>query len=221
VTGLDAGPGPHRRRDARGARGTGGAGGALERVRAATAVAHQRLDTGLDVLQRPWDVDVHRRWLSLTWGLLAPLERGLAAWAATDPAALDVGERARADLARADLRELGAGDDELAALVECPDVPVPATRAAALGVCYVLDGSTLGGRLITRAVVAAGVPPRACTSLTGREGAGRRWRDTAAAVDAVDDHAVGEVADAAIATFAAYERWLAPLSRRPATTAGP
>lgn len=202
-------------------RGAGPGGpGALERVRAATAAAHERLDAGLDVLQRPWTLDVHRQWLSLTWGLLAPLERGLAAWAAADPGALDVRERARADLARADLRELGVDDAELAALAECPDVPVPTTRAAALGVCYVLDGSTLGGRLIARAAVAAGVPPRACTSLTGREGSGRRWKDTTAALNAVDDDAVDEISDVATATFTAYERWLAPLSARRTPPAG-
>ncbi|NAZ74824.1 hypothetical protein GTQ99_05210 [Kineococcus sp. T13] len=194
--------GPARRRDPQ---------GPLARLRAATAQAHERLDSSIAVLERPWGVREHQRWLELTWGLLAPLERGLAAHAATDPGMLDVGQRARADLALADLAALGVGPERTGALRECPHVPVPRERAAALGVCYVLDGSTLGGRLIADAVVRAGVPAAATRSLTGREGAGRRWRETTAAVDAAGPQAVEAMAAAATATFTAYERWLAPL----------
>jgi heme oxygenase len=187
--------------------------GPLARLRSATAAAHADLDTALDVLDRPWDTAVHRRWLELTWGLLAPLERALAAQAATDPAALDVAGRARAELVVADLRALAVPEDEVAALAECPDVPAVPDRAAALGVRYVLDGSTLGGRLIARAVVAAGVPAAATTSLTGREGAGRRWRETTAALEATGPADVPGMTAAALGTFAAYRAWLAPLER--------
>ena len=186
--------------------------GALAQLRAATAPTHQRLDDSLDVSSRPWSLGIHRRWLSLTWGLLAPLERDLAVWAQQDPDALDVVARERADLAMTDLRVLGLEDAALADLQECPDVPRATMRSAALGVCYVLDGSTLGGRLIARAAVAAGVPPQACASLTGRDGAGRRWRETTAVLDALPEDDVSAVVDAAIATFTAYERWLSPLS---------
>ncbi|WP_432570767.1 biliverdin-producing heme oxygenase [Kineococcus sp. SYSU DK005] len=200
---------------------TGGrrAGGALARVRAATAQAHEDLDGGLDVLHRPWGAEEHRRWLELNLGLLDPLEESLRRWAAADPGVLDVAERARAGMARADLLALGVPPREVAAVPACPHVPVPTTRAQALGVCYVLDGSTLGGKLIRSAVVAAGVPEQACTSLTGRPGAGRRWRETTAAVDALGgagEEAVREAAATATAVFAAYRRWLAPLAGRPA-----
>lgn len=111
--------------------------GALARLRAATARAHHDLDASLAVVDRPWDRTRHRRWLELTWGLLAPLERALAAQAAHDPGALEATSRARADLALADLRVLGATGAELAALRECPAVPAVADRPAALGVRYV------------------------------------------------------------------------------------
>ncbi|NAZ85854.1 biliverdin-producing heme oxygenase [Kineococcus indalonis] len=195
------------------------AGGALERVRAATARAHRELDGGLDVLHRPWGAGEHRLWLELTLGLLAPAEEGLRRWAAADPGVLDVHERARAGMAREDLLALGAEPAEVAAVPRCPLVPQPATRAQALGVCYVLDGSTLGGKLIRSALVAAGVPQEACTSLTGHPGAGRRWRGTTAALEALGtagDAAVEEAAATATAVFEAYRRWLAPLAGRPA-----
>ncbi|WP_337059940.1 biliverdin-producing heme oxygenase [Kineococcus sp. G2] len=199
-------------RPARGRR----ADGALAHVRAATAQAHEELDGGLDVLHRPWDVELHRRWLELTLGLLDPLEASLERWARTDPAALDVAARSRAGMAREDLRALGADGAAVDAVPLCPDAPTAAGRAQALGLCYVLDGSTLGGALIHRTAVAAGVPERACTSLVGRPGAGRRWRETAAAVDALGapgDAAVEEMTATALAAFAAYRRWLAPLAR--------
>ncbi|MEZ0166153.1 heme oxygenase [Kineococcus sp. LSe6-4] len=191
----------------------GTAQGSLARLRAATAAAHEDLDASLDVLDRPWDTARHRRWLELTWGLLAPLERALAEQARTDPGALDVVGRARAGLALQDLRALAVPEDEIAAVPECPDVPAVPDRAAALGVRYVLDGSTLGGRLIARTVVAAGVPAAATTSLTGPEGAGRRWRETTAAVEAAGPEALPGMTAAALGTFAAYRAWLAPLVR--------
>lgn len=187
--------------------------GSLAGLRSATAAAHGDLDAALDVLDRPWDTAVHRRWLELTWGLLAPLERALAGQARRDPGALDVAGRVRADLALDDLRALAVPEHELARLPECPDVPAVPDRAAALGVRYVLDGSTLGGRLIARTVVEAGVPAAATTSLTGREGTGRRWRETTAAVDAAGPDALPGMTAAALATFAAYRAWLAPLVR--------
>lgn len=187
--------------------------GSLAGLRSATAAAHGDLDAALDVLDRPWDTAVHRRWLELTWGLLAPLERALAGQARRDPGALDVAGRVRADLALDDLRALAVPEGELARLPECPDVPAVPDRAAALGVRYVLDGSTLGGRLIARTVVEAGVPAAATTSLTGREGTGRRWRETTAAVDAAGPDALPGMTAAALATFAAYRAWLAPLVR--------
>lgn len=187
--------------------------GPLGRLRAATAAAHHDLDSSLGVLdrpqERPWDVAHHRRWLELTWGLLAPIEAALAAHAATDPGALDVASRARADLVVADLHALGVSAP---ALIACPDVPPVTDRASALGVSYVLDGSTLGGRLIAQTVVAAGIPAAATTSLTGRDGTGARWRDTTAAIEAAGTDAVPGLTAAALATFAAYRSWLAPLT---------
>ncbi len=185
--------------------------GPLARLRVATAQAHHDLDSSLGVLDRPWGPDRHRRWLGLTWGLLAPLERTLSAFALREPGVLDLVSRARADLALADLRVLGADDAEIGALRECPTVPVATDRAAALGISYVLDGSTLGGGLIAGAVVSAGVPVEATTSLTGAEGAGRRWRETMAAIEAAGEAAVPGMTAAAVATFAAYRSWLSPL----------
>ncbi|GAB3468630.1 biliverdin-producing heme oxygenase [Kineococcus endophyticus] len=191
----------------------GRAQGSLAGLRSATASAHGDLDAALDVLDRPWDTALHRRWLELTWGLLAPLERALAGQARHDPDALEVAGRVRADLALEDLRALDVPEADLTRLPECPDVPAVPDRAAALGVRYVLDGSTLGGRLIARTVVEAGVPAAATTSLTGREGTGRRWRETTAAVDAAGPDALPGMTAAALATFAAYRAWLAPLVR--------
>lgn len=185
------------------------ANGPLGRLRAATARAHHDLDSSLGVLDRPWDAQHHRRWLELTWGLLAPIEQALAAHAAADPGMIDVAARARADLVLADLRALGVHDPDLH---PCSDVPAITDRPTALGVCYVLDGSTLGGRLIAQTVIAGGIPPEATTSLTGRQGTGGRWRETMAAVEAVGPDAVPAMTGAALATFAAYRTWLAPLS---------
>ena len=91
----------------------------------------------------------------------------------------------------------------------CPAVPLPATTTQAWGVLYLLDGATLGGAVIGRTAVAAGVPRAACRSLRGEPGAPSRWRETARAIDALAGEPAAECARWAAATFEAVSHWLA------------
>ena len=185
-------------------------GSALELVRRTTQGAHRRLEARVDVLGSPWHPQVHRVWLTRTLGLLEPLEDALGAWAAADGDFLPWPPRRRAAMVAADLRALGASSVDLAAVPRCPDVAAPRSRAEALGTCYVLDGSTLGGALVRRAALAAGVPEQACTSSTGAPGAGGRWRQTVAALERLDAEGAGAAAGAALRAFRLHEDWLAP-----------
>ncbi|WP_158257206.1 biliverdin-producing heme oxygenase [Kineococcus xinjiangensis] len=182
----------------------------LTAVRSATSEAHRRLEERLGVLSAGWGAAVHRMWLMRLLGVQEPLEAALAAWAGHDLALPDPAARRRADLVAADLIALGATPADVAALPRCEPVTPLRSRAQALGVCYVLDGSTLGGKVIRDVAVRSGVPAQACTSLTGLPGAGARWRETMRAVDALPAGAAAEAAAAALATFELFEQWVAP-----------
>ncbi len=68
--------------------------------------------------------------------------------------------------------------------VETPAFPSPESRAEALGMLYVLEGSTLGGRVILRELAGRGVDTGSLAFLDpyGKQ-AGDRWRGFIAVLD--------------------------------------
>ena len=104
------------------------------------------------------------------------------------------------------------GLSDLERLPRCDDVPVIDSLAAALGCMYVLEGSSLGGRIITRHVRAK----LGITEETGGrffhgygEQTGEMWRAFRASVSAcpVTLAARETMVEAAIATFRLLRRW--------------
>ncbi len=191
----------------------------LVSVREATRHSHGQLEAGFAAL--PWDVRRHGHLLERLLGVHLPLEAALdRLWRA---GSLEVSwpPRRRAHLIRADLLALGRTPAEVAALPLCPAVPLPATATQAWGVLYLLDGATLGGAVIRRTAVAAGVPRAACRSLQGEPGAPSRWRETARAIDALAGEPAAECARWAAATFDAVSHWLAVPGRQQVLSGDP
>jgi len=134
----------------------------------------------------------------------------------------------RPDFRAGDRRKLPRLDRDLAALSlgTPPDAPAAALPAvadvpSALGALYVLEGATLGGRVISRHLAGAlGVTPESGGAFFDGYGAatGPMWtayRDQVA--DYVDRFGGREaVLGAATATFDAFERWFEHWFRRAA-----
>ena len=109
---------------------------------------------------------------------------------------------------------------EVAALPACPALPPIVDLPTALGAMYVLEGSTLGGRYITKAVRAKlGLTPGDGCSYFASYGdrVGLMWKAFGAAVDAfaADDAAREAVERSADATFAAVDGWFAEETGEP------
>ena len=126
----------------------------LVALRSGTREAHDRLETGLDVLERCRTPDAYAALLQSFRSLYAPLEQALARSSATPAVVPDFQRR----------RKTGWLDEDLAALgAPLPaDRPVPALDSAedVAGACYVMEGATLGGALVVRALEhSADVPP--------------------------------------------------------------
>ena len=125
-----------------------------------------------------------------------------------DAAFLD--PRRRMHLLQADLAALGLSAREVALLPMCP-VPVLRNAAEALGSLYVMEGSTLGGRVIERNV-------ERCLGLDARHGCtyfagygthtGAMWRSFLARLDQVPAADAEQVADGATETFERLAWWL-------------
>lgn len=145
---------------------------AIDALRAATHSRHQAIEQAMD-LRRLRDPGHYARVLQVFDAFLGPWENTVAA--ALPPAR---GEwlrlRSRRAFVRDDLRALAIE----ALPPHAPHLPL-ATAAAAWGSLYVLEGSALGGQVITRALAPAGLRPGAGASYFHGwgEATGRMWNE--------------------------------------------
>lgn len=112
-----------------------------------TAAEHEELERKLDFLLGPIERDRYEALLGRLYGFHAPVEASLAAISGGGLPA-DLADRRRAHLLADDLRHLGWDDGAIARLPAAGDLPPLRSTAEALGCLYVLEGSTLGGRII-------------------------------------------------------------------------
>jgi heme oxygenase len=179
----------------------------LEGLRAATAAAHARLEAGLDLLGEPLSRDRFVAVLSRFLGFHRAWEPAVAR--ALGPEAL--AERGRTALIEADLERLGMAPTAIAALPVCAAAAAVGGPAGALGSLYVVEGSTLGGQVIARALKDAPWLPPGGLSYFDPYGArtGAMWR---AFRSFLDDHAAAHDRDALYSgardTFALLQDWL-------------
>jgi heme oxygenase len=180
-------------------------------LRDATRPAHQRLERALPLGDPGLTLDAYRRILEALYGFYEPLEADLETTAGTSSGErVPIGGRQKVWRLRADLRALGARDASLDALPRCRCLPEVTTYARALGCLYVVEGATLGGSIVARALREHfGLGPNTGASFFHGYGVetGAMWRSFLAHLEA-SPASPAEVMGAALDTFRAYERWL-------------
>jgi heme oxygenase len=181
----------------------------LDRIRTETRSAHDRIERAIDIERRTASLAGYRSLLARFYGFHSVWEP------AAEPIIADPSlfrRRRKAGLLSRDLRVLGLGSEDIAALPRCePLVPMP-NRAAALGAMYVIEGSTLGGAIIARQVERRhGLTPEAGCSYFRSYGAATAtmWKSFRSALLAASSPATDdEVILAAMGTFTLLETWL-------------
>jgi len=184
----------------------------IQALRTETAELHIALEKRLPFFSEQLDLDLYRRLMAAYYGFYQPLEQRLHVLALT-PTGLDQSLRIKLPVLRADLTALGLEETTIEALPTCQALPLIDSRAAALGVSYVLEGATLGGQILRRRVAQKlGLDASSGAAFLNVYGelTGRRWKDF---LQYLDDRNLGdaqtlEVTRAAKATFAHFERWL-------------
>lgn len=181
----------------------------LRALRDATSARHQEVERLLPASWSTLGREGYAAYLSQVAGFHVPLEGRLFAAHDWDALGLSDGSaRPRAPLLCADLAALGIDPATLPYATTLPDVQ---DVARALGVLYVLEGSTLGGQVLARQVSsgAAGLP----TSFLDGAGAatGARWASFcrfAEGLAARDPAVASRAVAAADETFATLAAWL-------------
>lgn len=193
----------------------------LSRLRADTRLEHDALEELLNLMSAALTAQTYRQRLEQFYGFYAPLELALQKsltetidrfgnlnFSQTIHSVLEVRLNKTACLQR-DLQYLGANPE---ALPRCDDLPPVDTQARVLGCLYVMEGATLGGRLITQHIQTT----LEITPTTGGcffEGYGcdtaRMWRETQQLIvaSAFDQTTETEIVKSAVRTFACLRRW--------------
>ena len=190
----------------------------LQRLKAATRAEHDAIEVALDLMAPGLSLLVYHRRLRRYHGFYASIEPLIAAAANWPHWGIDISARAKTPWLAADLVCL-AGRSELAgtALADlplCSDLPPLDTPAAAFGCLYVLEGATLGGRVISRHIEHA----LGLNAINGArffcgygEQTGSMWKAFRASLSAFVHTSPDEdtVVASAIATFSALRVWCA------------
>lgn len=114
-----------------------------DRLRTETRPHHATLES---VVGLAGSVEHHTALLRGFWGFLHPWETAVLA----SPHAALLAGREKSALLAADLGHFGLTPAEINALPLCDELPATDTASAVLGSLYVIEGSTLGGQMISR-----------------------------------------------------------------------
>ncbi len=113
-------------------------------LRQGTRDCHKMLEARLPFFSPSFDSADYRRLLQAYYGFHFPLEHCLSDYQGR--------ERHKAPTLARDLLALGLSEADVGALPLCQALPAIHDEASALGVMYVLEGSTLGGQVLKRAM---------------------------------------------------------------------
>jgi heme oxygenase len=149
-------------------------------LRECTRDAHEEIEARVPLLSPGVSRDDYRTYLERMYGVHSAAEEQVhSSRRLREAIALDLVARRRVPSLTADLVALGVPGASIAVLPRCA-VPPVATPAEAMGVLYVLEGSTLGAVAIARALrerlPTAFALASAYVSAYGAETA-RRWRE--------------------------------------------
>ncbi|MGN6389730.1 MAG: biliverdin-producing heme oxygenase [Burkholderiaceae bacterium] len=181
------------------------------RLKSATAHAHRRLETAVDIMRPDLTLEHYMASLDRFHGFISPWENAMRA-AMPAPLAGLFAARFKSEWLERDIAFLRGGAAPMPAA--CADLPALSSVARMLGSAYVVEGSSLGAKFIASHVAGRlGLDADGgCRYFTGYgTETGRMWnafleRMTSAAPPAEHD----EVIDAAAQTFDCLHRWFAP-----------
>jgi heme oxygenase (biliverdin-IX-beta and delta-forming) len=193
------------------------------RLRHHTAGCHARAERAVNLQTSLSSLNGYSKLIKRFYGFYAPLESALEHH--TDKAVeLLLSARRKTGVLQADLRALGVMTPDLAAIERCKTLPRIETVAHVVGCLYVLEGATLGGRVVVPALenqlgITAGNGGAFFASYADHVDI--MWLSFGRAAATCCDTAEGQnqALDAALATFECFIRWFRSERLYPVPTA--
>jgi heme oxygenase len=198
-------PGAHAR-----APGVARADTILDRLKLETAAEHEAVEGATGVMAPGLTLAGYRAYLERTFGFYLIVEQQLRAHGVWEALRLPATARQKLPLLAEDLVLLG--NLEPASIRACDAPPDFASIGEAVGGAYVIEGSTLGGRVILRHIQRRFGPNVAHAFLDGYgANTGKKWQSFRAALERFASSR--EIEDRMVAgaqkTFHSFARWLA------------
>jgi heme oxygenase len=182
----------------------------VERLRRETRAVHERLEATIPLLSPLATESTYTTYLAALLGFHRPIERQLNRITALHQLPLDLSHRWKSAHLAFDLHRLMT-TDELAALPACRALPAVAAVPHALGCLYVLEGATLGGRVIFRHL-AERFPALIASSSSYLQiygtSTGPRWQQFCGVLASRPDEEHDSIVDTAARTFEAFADWV-------------
>ena len=177
----------------------------LARLKRETSHLHRRIEGGLDLFRNDFTLADYRRLLGRFYGYYLPWETRASAIA---PHLLR--DRAKCARLEGDLVFLGLSASGLAALPRCHRLPPLDTPERVLGSMYVLEGATLGGRVIERRMRSLfHFHEGGCAFFAGYgECTAVMWKQFGAILESRPEAVHNDVVASAVATFETLGEWL-------------
>jgi heme oxygenase len=121
----------------------------LTTLRSATATQHRNAEKDLDLLRPSFTLGHYVALLKGFYGFHLPWESKVEAALETELPDFFKARKKLQHLAE-DLRYFGSETEDLSSIVPCRNLPLLDSIGSVLGSVYVIEGSSLGGRLLTR-----------------------------------------------------------------------
>lgn len=192
--------------------------GLMATLKQSTSEAHLATERAFDLKSALMSRENYRTLLARLFGLYVPLELKLAAVLSRIPAPIKMETRWKSAWLRQDLQYLGLRAEDLLELPRCEELPNFKSREEILGSLYVIEGSTLGGQHISRAILQRlqMTPATGARFFHGYGGDTQtRWQEFGQAAENFlpDPADIPKAVTAATAMFGVFERWLGSRQR--------
>jgi heme oxygenase (biliverdin-IX-beta and delta-forming) len=185
----------------------------LQQLRSGTAHLHERVERAVNLSSSIRSLEAYTALLGRYYGFYKPLEDRLVSITGFADVGLELKPRLKTPLLRDDLSALGYSEIAIDSLPICVSLPALDSLSRTLGCLYVLEGATLGGKIVRREVerVHGLVAGLGCSFFSSYgDDVGLMWKSFCIALEGFaqrtrDAH---DIVGAAVATFTAFEHWL-------------
>lgn len=122
----------------------------MAQLKARTAHQHQATENTVDLMRDDYSLEDYRNLLMRFYAFYKPFEEKMSAAIVANSVDFNHQERLNTPKLIADLKALGMSDEEISAIKKAKDLPNLDSKERIFGSLYVIEGSTLGGQVISR-----------------------------------------------------------------------